>query len=72
MFNFKGRRNHQSGSGGKSRGGRSGFRPRRDHTSRGSKKGPADCTIPALKEHYFDCSGYNEADRFISTKKAIG
>ena len=35
------------------------------------KKGPAECTIPALQDHYFDCSGYNEADRYLSTRKAI-
>ena len=36
-----------------------------------SKSGPAECTVAALEDHYFDCSGYNEADRYISTKKAI-
>ena len=35
------------------------------------KKGPAECTVPALEENYFDCSGYNEADRYLSTKRAI-
>ena len=35
------------------------------------KKGPAECTIKALQDHYFDCSGYNEADRYLNTKKAI-
>ena len=35
------------------------------------KKGPAECTIEALQHHYFDCSGYNEADRYLNTKKAI-
>ena len=24
-----------------------------------------------MQEHYFDCSGYNEADRYVNTKKAI-
>ena len=38
---------------------------------RREKKGPADCTIAELQEHYFDCSGYNEADRYVNTKKAI-
>ena len=35
------------------------------------KKGPAECTFVELQEHYFDCSGYNEADRYVNTKKAI-
>ena len=35
------------------------------------KKGPAECNVDSLKDHYFDCSGYNEADRYIATKKAI-
>ena len=34
-------------------------------------RGPAECTVPELQEHYFDCAGYNEADRFLNTKKAI-
>ena len=33
--------------------------------------GPANNTIPELKEYYFDCSSIHEADRFISSKKAI-
>ena len=24
-----------------------------------------------LEQHYFDCSGTNEADRFVNTKRAI-
>ena len=33
--------------------------------------GPANNTIPELKDHYFDCSSIHEADRFITTMKAI-
>ena len=33
--------------------------------------GPANNTIPELKNHYFDCSSIHEADRFITTMKAI-
>ena len=35
------------------------------------KKAPAECTVKALQDHYFDCSGYNEADRYPTTKRAI-
>ena len=35
------------------------------------KKGPAECTVKALQDYCFDCSGYNEADRYLSTKRAI-
>ena len=65
---FRGRRQPQGGK-----------RPRRGPAwlnrkktkVRREKKGPADCTIAELQEHYFDCSGYNEADRYLSTKRAI-
>ena len=33
--------------------------------------GPANNTIPELKNHYFDCSSIHEADRFITSMKAI-
>ena len=33
--------------------------------------GPANNTIAELKDHYFDCSSIHEADRFITTMKAI-
>ena len=33
--------------------------------------GPANCTIPELEKHYFDCGSIHEADRFITTNKAI-
>ena len=33
--------------------------------------GPAECSIPELKNHYFDCGSIHEADRFITTNKAI-
>ena len=33
--------------------------------------GPAECTIPELKHHYFDCGSIHEADRYITTNKAI-
>ena len=33
--------------------------------------GPAECTIPELKQHYFDCGSIHEADRYITTNKAI-
>ena len=54
---FKGRRSF----GGKSKGG----------TFSTPKKGPAECSVKALEDHYFDRSGYNEADRYLSTKRAI-
>ena len=65
---FRGRKQPQGGR-----------RPRRGPTwlnrkkpkARLEKKGPADCTIAELQEHYFDCSGYNEADRYVNSKKAI-
>ena len=40
------------------------------HKSRAST-GPANNTIPELKNYFFDCSSIHEADRFISSKKAI-
>ena len=54
---FKGRRSF----GGKSKGGKFST----------PKKGPAECTVKALQDQYFDCSGYNEADRYLTTKRAI-
>ena len=33
--------------------------------------GPAECSIPELKDHYFDCGSIHEADRYITTNKAI-
>ena len=33
--------------------------------------GPAECSIPELENHYFDCGSIHEADRFITTNKAI-
>ena len=54
---FKGRRSF----GGKSKGGKCST----------PKKGPAECSVKALEDHYFDCSGYNEADRYLGTKIAI-
>ena len=33
--------------------------------------GPANNTISGLKNHYFDCSSIHEADRYITTMKAI-
>ena len=33
--------------------------------------GPANNTIPEIKEYYFDCSGIHEADRYITSKKGI-
>ena len=51
--------------------GRGFFRRRRGNLIRGGKRGPADCTVKELEQHYFDCSGTNEADRFVNTKRAI-
>ena len=36
-----------------------------------STVGPANCTIPELEDHYFDCGSIHEADRYITTNKAI-
>ena len=47
------------------------FVPRRMMRKNQEKFGPADCSIPELKQHYFDYSGASEADRYISSKKAI-
>ena len=33
--------------------------------------GPAECSIPELKDHYFDCGSIHEADRYITTNKSI-
>ena len=67
---FKSRQNNQSY--------KRGFKGRRPFGGKNKgakfsipKKGPAECTIEALQHHYFDCSGYNEADRYLNTKKAI-
>ena len=35
------------------------------------KKGPTDSSIADLQEHYFDFSGYNEADRYMDIKKSL-
>ena len=32
-----------------------------------SHNGPANNTIPQIKNHYFDCSSIHEADRYITT-----
>ena len=67
---FRQQRKPQGGRPGGKRGGRglfgkNKFRPIKE------RKGPADCTVAELRDHYFDCSGYNEADRYLTTKKAI-
>ena len=70
---FKGRRRNMNAQGGRPGGrfgGRGIFRKNRLRTQRESR-GPADCTVAELQEHYFDCAGYNEADRYLNTKKAI-
>ena len=33
--------------------------------------GPVECSIPELEDHYFDCGSIHEADRYITTNKAI-
>ena len=35
------------------------------------KKGPSECTVKALLDYCFGCSGYNEADRYLSKKRTI-
>ena len=64
MFRGRGR-----GSG---RGRRNYFQRRpRKHISIRDSSGPADKTIAELEKYYFDCTSFNEADRFINTKEKI-
>ena len=74
MIRFRGRGNSRGGGRGIGRGyGRPRF------FNKGNKKpavkkftsGPAECNIPELAEHYFDCISFNEANRFINTKEKI-
>ena len=70
MFRGRGRSNRRRNQRGSGRGFfRSRGKPQNKRSTIGT--GPADCTIPELKEHYFDCNSYNEADRYITTKDAI-
>ena len=70
MLRGRGRGNQRRNPGGP---GRSFFPNRRKPCPKISNlgSGPADCSIPELKNHYFDCNSYNEADRYITTKDAI-
>ena len=47
------------------------FMPRSANIKNQEKFGPADSSIPELRQHYFDYSGVSEADRYISSKKII-
>ena len=71
MFKARGRGTSRNKGGRFGRGDRFFSRNRQRNISIKSSVGPAEDSIPKLTKHYFDCTSFNEADRYINTKEKI-
>ena len=71
MFKARGRGVIRNRGGTFDRGGRFFNRSRQRNQIPKSVVGPAEDSIPELAKHYFDCTSFNEADRYINTKEKI-
>ena len=67
MKRFKGRHNNRGPGRGNS--GPRLFNQKKIKTKNTNE--PAEFIIPELAEYYFDCSSFNETDRYINTKEKI-